>query len=139
MGGQNGGTAAATPPLRRSNGIGIAGFILGLISLTLFWLPIVGQIIALVGLILSFVGVFRKPRVMAILGLIFSAITLLIAVLAIFNVADSFSNGIYHYYNYGNNPYDSDPYDSDIPVDTIPMPDQDFYDNLPPDTTIYVY
>ncbi len=59
---------------KQSNGIGIAGFVLALIALFLGWVPILGWIIWALGLIFSFIGVFRKPKGMAIAGLVISLI-----------------------------------------------------------------
>ena len=69
---------------KKSNGVGVAGFILALLALFLGWIPILGWILWVLGLILSFVGVFRKPRGIAIAGLIISliGIVLLIVVFA---------------------------------------------------------
>ena len=67
-------------PQRRSNGAGTAGFVLALISLFLGWLPVLGWIVWFLGHILSFVGVFRSPRKLAITGLILSFIGLIISV-----------------------------------------------------------
>lgn len=59
---------------KRSNGVGTAGFVLALIALFLGWVPILGWIIWLLGLILSFAGIFKKPRGLAIAGLVISLI-----------------------------------------------------------------
>ncbi|MDW5290601.1 hypothetical protein [Formosa sp. PL04] len=59
---------------QESNGIGMAGFVLAIISLFLGWIPVFGWIIWFVGLILSFVGVFKRPKGFAIAGLVISLI-----------------------------------------------------------------
>ncbi len=66
----------------KSNGIGTAGFVLALIALFLGWVPFLGWIIWLLGLIFSAIGVFREPKGLAIAGLVISliGIVLLIAV-----------------------------------------------------------
>lgn len=60
----------------KSNGIGTAGFVLALIAFFIGWIPIIGQIfgffIWLLGLIFSFIGIFRKPKGLAIAGLVIS-------------------------------------------------------------------
>ena len=64
---------------RPSNGTGTAGFVLALIGLILSWIPIIGfigWILLGIGLILSLIGVFFKPRGLAIAGLIISVIRL---------------------------------------------------------------
>lgn len=63
---------------KKSNGIGTAGFVLALIALFLGWVPILGWIIWVLGLILSFVGVFKAPRGLAIAGLVISLIGIII-------------------------------------------------------------
>ncbi|MBR2136286.1 MAG: hypothetical protein IJ855_08750 [Bacteroidales bacterium] len=70
------------PQPSRSNGIGIAGFILALLSLLLGWIPILGWIVWFLGLVFSLVGIFRKPRGLAVAGLIISllAIILILAI-----------------------------------------------------------
>ncbi|MHA7109018.1 hypothetical protein ACRTDU_02755 [Sunxiuqinia elliptica] len=74
---------------KQTNGIGIAGFVLALISLLFGWLPVLGWIIWALGLILSFIGVFNRPRGMVIAGLVISliGIILLLVVFASLGVA----------------------------------------------------
>ncbi len=67
-------------PTRQSNGTGTAGFVLALISLTLSWLPGVGWGVWLLGFLLSFIGMFKSPRGLAIAGFIISIIDLIILV-----------------------------------------------------------
>ena len=66
---------------RKTNGLGIAGFILSLLGILLGWIPLLGWLIWLLGLIFSFIGVFRIPRGLAIAGLVLSLLGLLIIVL----------------------------------------------------------
>jgi len=66
---------------KKSNGVGVAGFVLALIALFLGWVPVLGWILWVVGLILSFVGVFKKPKGLAIAGLIISFIGILMILL----------------------------------------------------------
>ncbi len=73
-----------------SNGIGTAGFVLALIALFLGWVPFLGWIVWLLGLIFSAVGLSRQPKGLAIAGLVISliGIVLLIVVFgAIFGAA----------------------------------------------------
>lgn len=56
----------------RRNGIGTAGFILSIIALVLCWVPFLDFILWFLGLLFSFIGVFRAPRGLAIAGLIIS-------------------------------------------------------------------
>ena len=67
----------------QKNGVGIAGFVLALIALFLGWIPVLGWILWFLGLILSFVGVFKEPRGMAIAGLVISLIGI-IMILVVF-------------------------------------------------------
>lgn len=66
-------------PAKSANGVAIAGFILGLISFILCWVPGLGMILGIVGLVLSIVGSKRKNvcgsgGVLAGLGIVFSII-----------------------------------------------------------------
>jgi len=65
------------PPAEK-NGLGTAGFILSLIALFFGWIPIFGWIIWVLGLIFSFIGIFKKPRGLAIAGLIISVVDVLL-------------------------------------------------------------
>ena len=65
---------------RKSNGLGVAGFILAIIALFLGWIPIVGWVIWILGLLFSFIGIFKAPRGLAIAGLIISLLGLLVIV-----------------------------------------------------------
>lgn len=60
---------------KSSNGLGTAGFVLGLIGL--FTFPIL--ILGLLGFLFSLIGVFKEPRGLAIAGLVLSIISLLLA------------------------------------------------------------
>lgn len=63
-----------------SNGTGTAGFVLALIALFLGWIPIFGWILWLLGLVLSFIGIFKKPKGLAIAGLVISLIGIILLV-----------------------------------------------------------
>jgi len=62
---------------RKHNGLGVAGFVLALLGLLLGWVPVVGWILWVLGLVFSIAGLFRAPRGMAIAGLIISSIGLI--------------------------------------------------------------
>ena len=68
---------------QQKNGVGTAGFVLSLIALFLSWVPFLGWIIWVAGLILSAVGVFRQPKGLAIAGLVISLIGLIILIFAV--------------------------------------------------------
>ncbi|MBI1647456.1 hypothetical protein I7X30_10325 [Capnocytophaga sp. 051621] len=73
-----------------SNGIGTAGFILALIAIFLVWVPFLGWIVWILGLILSGIGVTKTPRGLAIAGLAISLIGLIFLILlATFFVAST--------------------------------------------------
>ena len=58
----NGQTVIINQQVRKTNGIGIAGFILALISLLICWIPILSWVLWVLGAIFSFVGLFKTPR-----------------------------------------------------------------------------
>lgn len=64
----------------KSNGTGVAGFVLALIALFLGWIPVLGWILWLLGLILSFVGIFKNPKGLAIAGLVISLLGLILLI-----------------------------------------------------------
>ena len=72
-----------------SNAMGTAGFIIASVTIFLFWIPVLGWILWLLGLIFSGIGVTRKPKGLAIAGLVISLIglILLIVVLGLFAAA----------------------------------------------------
>ena len=76
-------TTQSTP----SNGVGTAGFVLALIGLFLSWIPVLGWMIWFLGLILSFCGIFRTPKGLAIAGLIISLIDFIVLVAVVGTIA----------------------------------------------------
>ena len=70
-------------PVSRSNGLGTAGVVLALIALFLGWIPFLGWIVWLLGLIFSACGMFKAPRGLAIAGLVISLIGVIL-LLAVF-------------------------------------------------------
>ena len=74
----------------KKNGIGTAGFILALIGLIFCWVPILDWILWFLGVLFSFIGVFKKPRGLAIAGLIISFIGVIIIIAVIGAVAAAF-------------------------------------------------
>lgn len=63
---------------KKSNGIGTAGFVIALIAVFLGWIPVLGWILWVLGLILSFIAVFKEPRGLAIAGLVISLLGILL-------------------------------------------------------------
>ena len=76
----------------KKNGLGTAGFVLAIIALFLGWIPFLGWVMWFLGLLFSFIGVFKAPRGLAIAGLIISliGIILLIVVFAAMGAGLSF-------------------------------------------------
>ncbi|WP_353989346.1 hypothetical protein ABVF11_06325 [Pediococcus argentinicus] len=64
--------------LPQGNKMGMAGFILALISVFAGVIPILGWIIWLLGAIFSLVGVFRKPKGFAIAGIVLAVVALIV-------------------------------------------------------------
>lgn len=65
------------PPVEKNN-IGLTGFILSIVAIVISLIPVVGWLCWLLGLILSVVGLFKKPRGFAIAGLVISLIGFII-------------------------------------------------------------
>lgn len=72
------------PVEKPSNGVGTAGFVFSLISLFLGWIPYIGWALWFVGALLSFIGVFKRPKGLAIAGLILSIVTFFIIIALIY-------------------------------------------------------
>ena len=65
-----------------SNGLGVAGFVLALIAFLTCWIPVMNFILWCLGTIFSFIGVFKRPRGLAIAGLVISFIDLIVLIAA---------------------------------------------------------
>ena len=70
-------------PSPHKNSLGTAGFALSLATLFLGWVPVLGLIIWGLGAIFSTIGIFRKPRGLAIAGACISFFWLIIVILAV--------------------------------------------------------
>lgn len=81
-----------TTVARNSNGMGTAGFVLALISALFSWVPGVNLIIWLLGLLFSFIVMFKRPRGLAIAGFIISIIDIIIIVALVGTVASFLSD-----------------------------------------------
>ena len=66
------------------NGLAIAGFALALVALFVGWIPVFGWMVWFLGLVFSIVGLFRRPRGLAVAGLAISIIGPLFFVLMFF-------------------------------------------------------
>ncbi|MFI2742996.1 hypothetical protein ACG2LH_09675 [Zhouia sp. PK063] len=76
------------PQQYENNGIGVAGFVLALLALFLGWIPVLGWVMWLLGLVFSAVGISKARRVkngmgLSVAGLIISLIWLLLFVVII--------------------------------------------------------
>lgn len=56
------------------NGLGTAGFVLALVAFFLSWVPVVNWILWILGVIFSLIGLTRRPKGLAIAGIIISFI-----------------------------------------------------------------
>lgn len=72
---------------KKSNGIGTAGFVFALIAFIFCWVPVLDFILWFLGALLSFIGVFRQPRGLAIAGLVISFIGIIVIVSVVGAVA----------------------------------------------------
>ena len=68
---------------RKSNGMGVAGFVLSLIAMFIGWIPLIGWALWFLGFIFSFIGIFKKPSGLAVAGLIISLVTVVVMVLLV--------------------------------------------------------
>ena len=66
----------------RTNGMGVAGFVLAVCGIVFCWIPFVNILLWILGLVFSFIGLFKAPRGLAIAGMILSFIEIIIAVIA---------------------------------------------------------
>ncbi|MDR1973915.1 MAG: hypothetical protein LBQ31_04480 [Bacteroidales bacterium] len=58
-----------TEEVKNRNGVGLAGVIVSAIALVLCWVPVLNWILWPSGLILSIIGVCKKPRTLGFVGL----------------------------------------------------------------------
>ena len=80
------------PQPKQSNGMGITGFVLALLALLLCWVPVLNWILWILGLIFSIIGMFKKPKGLAIAGLIISLIGLIVDIVLIIYVSNAASS-----------------------------------------------
>ncbi|MBR1770040.1 MAG: hypothetical protein IJ748_06250 [Bacteroidales bacterium] len=73
-------TVNVTGNQSKKGGIGTRGFVLALIGLIFFRVSILDWILWILGLILSFAGVFKAPRGLAIAGLVISLIGIILII-----------------------------------------------------------
>ena len=70
-------------PAAQNNGMGIAGFILALLSLLLCWIPFLNWILWILGLVFSIIGVTKPKKGLAIAGLVLCGVYLILVILAV--------------------------------------------------------
>jgi hypothetical protein len=75
---QGGQTIIINQQAFQKNGVGTAGFVLALLGLIFCWVPVLNWILWILGLILSFVGVFKTPKGLSIAGLCISFIGIIL-------------------------------------------------------------
>jgi hypothetical protein len=66
--------------VRKKNGMGTAGFVLALLGVLFGWVPALGWILWLLGLIFSIIGITRTPKGLAIAGLVLSLIGIIVII-----------------------------------------------------------
>lgn len=73
---------------QKDNRMATAALVLGILTLVLFWIPILSAITGLVGMILAIISLVKEDhKVMAIIGMILSIIGLALAALMIIGLA----------------------------------------------------
>ena len=87
---QQGSPSAAVRVETRQNHIGLAGFILSLVSLVGCWIPVMNLVTCILGLIFSIIGMFTKPRGFAVAGFTVSVICIGIMALMVYALAETF-------------------------------------------------
>ena len=90
--------AAVEPqPVRRKNGIATAGLVLSIVGLALCWFPFVNLVLWFLGILFSFIGVFKRPRGKAIAGLIISVVSIVVILIiyAVYGTALMESDALY--------------------------------------------
>ena len=77
----NGQTIIIKQEVPHKNGVGIAGFVMSITGLILCWVPIIKWLLLVPAFLLSFIGMFKKPRTLAVIGTIISALVILVIVI----------------------------------------------------------
>ncbi len=78
--------APAQQTMPQNNPMGVAGFVLSLITTVIGWVPYVGWLIWLLAVVFSAIGMGKKPRGLAVAGLIISVglpVLLIVAVITL--------------------------------------------------------
>lgn len=85
-------------PSSSTNGLGVAGFVCGLLGLVFFWIPFVGIVLAILGVIMGAAGMTQARRVhnsagLAIAGLVLGIIALIPAIIFLIAVNEQLTAG----------------------------------------------
>lgn len=76
-------TVIVNQVVEKSNTMGIAGFVLALLGLIFCWVPVLGWILWILGVIFSIIGVCRPKKGLAIAGLVISFIGIILLIVAV--------------------------------------------------------
>lgn len=74
--------------IHHSNGMGIAGLVLGIVGMFFFWIPYFGAFLSILGLLFSIIGLAKKnvSKGTAIVGLILSIIAAFLGLVMILGI-----------------------------------------------------
>ena len=73
--------AVAQPQVaKRKNGIGTTGLVFSILSLVFCWVPFLDLLFWFLGFLFSFIGVFKRPKGVAIAGLVIAVISLVVII-----------------------------------------------------------
>lgn len=86
-------TVIVQQTVNRTNGLGVAGFVMALIALFLGWIPVFGWIVWVLGFIFSACGLVKAPRGLAIAGFVISLVGLAFLLLVFGVLAAAISAG----------------------------------------------
>lgn len=73
-------TIIVNQAIPENNGIGVAGFVMSITGMILCWVPVLKWLLLTPAFILSFIGMFRKPRALAVIGTIISFLVIIILI-----------------------------------------------------------
>ncbi len=81
-------------PQAQKNPLGVAGFIFALLGVFLSWVPILGWVIWFLGALFSIIGSFKKPKGMAVAGVILTFINLILLLFVIASCSADVGGGM---------------------------------------------
>ena len=71
------------PTSVKGNSIGTAGFVLALLAFVFSWVPVLDWVLWALGAIFSVIGVFKKPKGLAIAGIVISFISIIFIIVVL--------------------------------------------------------